>query len=161
MLWQSVVGENLRHVTCFIKSTSGFIALRKICQLPTDHVFLVLSEYRTLAASSCSTKSKMSSSVLCRRFVCRCRFSFPEPIWFLSRGLSWRGKTKTKVEEQKYQDNVYLLNVRQPSSHTFAEAMAALRAYSLTKLDQTVELHVKISMGEKKVQYYYAIRNRK
>lgn len=101
-----------------------------------------------LLASGHSTKSKMAAAL---GLFGRCRLiGFSGPILLQTRTFSARSKGKHTAEQHKYQDDVYLLNYRDPPSHSFTEAMSALRAYAITNVDQTVELHIKINMGDNK-----------
>ena len=89
-------------------------------------------------------------------FVRRCsRLAFSGPILIHTRTFEAKRKGLRAFEQRKHQDDVFLLNYRAPPSHTFAEAMSALRAYAITNMDQTVELHMKINMGDKKVGVYF------
>lgn len=108
--------------------------------------------------SSHSTKSKMAAPVgfVGRRFTCK-----SSPILLLSRSFAakrFRRKRKlAPYENLKLQDNnVYLLSERDPPKHSFTEAMSALRAYNISLsgiVDQIVELHIRVDMGEKGVSY--------
>lgn len=88
-------------------------------------------------------------------FVGRCRFAFWGPILLQTRTFAAKRKALRAFEQRKHQDDVFLLNYRAPPSHTFAEAMSALRAYAITNIDQTVEIHIKIHMGENKASSYF------
>ena len=85
--------------------------------------------------------------------VGRCRFAFSGPLLVHTRMVAAKRKALRAFEQRKHQDDVFLLNYRAPPSHTFAEALSALRAYAITNIDQTVELHIKINMGDKKVGF--------
>lgn len=84
-------------------------------------------------------------------FVRRCRLAFGGSILLQTRTFAAKRKAKRAFEQRKHQDDVFLLNYRAPPSHTFSEAMSALRAYAISGDRQTVELHMKIDMGENKV----------
>jgi len=81
------------------------------------------------------------------------RFAFSGPLLLHTRTIAAKRKALRAFEQRKHQDDVFLLNYRAPPSHTFAEALSALRAYAITNIDQTVELHIKINMGDKKVGF--------
>ncbi|CAH3149288.1 unnamed protein product [Porites lobata] len=85
-------------------------------------------------------------------FVGRRRFAFSGPLLLHMRTIAAKRKALRAFEQRKHQDDVFLLNYRAPPSHTFAEALSALRAYAITNIDQTVELHIKINMGDKKTK---------
>jgi hypothetical protein len=74
------------------------------------------------------------------------------PVMISSRSLATQRSSEAFQEQRNYEDNVYLLNNRPPPSHTFGEALAVLRAYAISNMDETLELHLKINMGEKKVK---------
>ena len=93
--------------------------------------------------------AKMAASV---RQVCRWRPIFNRPIFLQTRTAS---KRQRQLEEHKRNDDVFLLNYRTPPSHTFTDAMSALRAYAINGEWQTVELQMKINMGENKVNHSY------
>ena len=88
-----------------------------------------------------------------RFFVGRHRFAFSGPLLLHTRTIAAKRKALRAFEQRKHQDDIFLLNYRAPPSHTFAEALSALRAYAITNIDQTVELHIKINMGDKKVGF--------
>ena len=69
----------------------------------------------------------------------------------VQRGFATLSRANVAGEQRKYQDDVHLLNYRPPPSHTFLEALAVLRAFAISHLDETVELHLKVDMGLKKV----------
>lgn len=81
------------------------------------------------------------------------------PILILSRSFAQkRHKRRRKLapyEKLKLQDNnVYLLSDKVPPKHSFTEALSALRAYNISLsgiIDQIVEFHIRVDMGEKKV----------
>ena len=73
------------------------------------------------------------------------------PSAIITRTLASQRSAVAFEGQRKQDDNVYLLNHRPPPSHTFNEALDVLRAYAISKLDETLELHLKINMGEKKV----------
>ena len=81
----------------------------------------------------------------------RCRLAFGGPILLQTRTFAAKRKAKRAFEQRKHQDDVFLFNYRAPPSHTFSEAMSALRAYAINGERQTVELHMKIDMGGNKV----------
>ena len=72
---------------------------------------------------------------------------------FLPCVRNFAAKTKIDIREQprKNQDEVYLLNYRAPPAHSFSESLSVLRAYAISGYDETMELHLKLNMGEKKV----------
>ena len=67
----------------------------------------------------------------------------------------YASKAKLDVREQprKNQDDIYLLNYRAPPAHTLVETLNVLRAYAISDMNETLELHLKLNMGEKKVFY--------
>ncbi|XP_048590037.1 50S ribosomal protein L1 [Nematostella vectensis] len=67
-----------------------------------------------------------------------------------SRTLAHLRSSAELTDTRKYQDDVYLLNYRPKPTHDFVEALNVLRSYAISNADETVELHLKINMGEKK-----------
>lgn len=90
---------------------------------------------------------KMAAAV---RQIGRWRPIFNGPIFLQTRTAT---KRQRQLEEHKRNDDVFLLNYRTPPSHTFTDAMSALRAYAINGERQTVELQMKINMGENKVNH--------
>ena len=91
--------------------------------------------------------AKMAAAV---RQIGRWRPIFNGPIFLQTRTAT---KRQHQLEEHKRNDDVFLLNYRTPPSHTFTDAMSALRAYAINGVRQTVELQMKINMGENKVNH--------
>ena len=91
--------------------------------------------------------AKMAAAV---RQIGRWRPIFNGPIFLQIRTAT---KRQRQLEEHKRNDDVFLLNYRTPPSHTFTDAMSALRAYAINGERQTVELQMKINMGENKVNH--------
>ncbi|XP_074608349.1 large ribosomal subunit protein uL1-like [Acropora palmata] len=90
--------------------------------------------------------AKMAAAV---RQIGRWRPIFNGPIFLQTRTAT---KRQHQLEEHKRNDDVFLLNYRTPPSHTFTDAMSALRAYAINGVRQTVELQMKINMGENKTK---------
>ena len=67
------------------------------------------------------------------------------------------GSEETKIKAVRNQPRVYLLNQHKEPSIGFEEAMAALRAYSLRELPETVEIVLKCNMKYKKVSGCHGI----
>ena len=91
--------------------------------------------------------AKMAAAV---RQIGRWRPIFNGPIFLQIRTAT---KRQRQLEEHKRNDDVFLLNYRTSPSHTFIDAMSALRAYAINGERQTVELQMKINMGENKVNH--------
>ena len=91
--------------------------------------------------------AKMAAAV---RQIGRWRPIFNGPIFLQIRTAT---KRQRQLEEHKRNDDVFLLNYRTSPSHTFTDAMNALRAYAINGERQTVELQMKINMGENKVNH--------
>lgn len=99
-------------------------------------------------------ESKMAAAV---GFVGRCRFACSGSILLHTRTFAAQSKAKRALEERKRKDDVFLLNYRTPPSHSFAEAMGALRAYAINGDKETVELQIKIHMGENKASLLFYV----
>lgn len=91
--------------------------------------------------------AKMAAAV---HQIGRWRQIFNGPIFLQIRTAT---KRQRQLEEHKRNDDVFLLNYRTSPSHTFTDAMSALRAYAINGERQTVELQMKINMGENKVNH--------
>lgn len=107
-------------------------------------IFLVSGEQQkskmAAAFRTCNSKIRQISRLISRQFI-------------VIRTIASHRNAAAFEGQRKQDDNVYLLNNRPPPLHSFREALDVLRAYAISNLDETVELHLKLNMGEKKVHF--------
>ncbi|XP_068737458.1 large ribosomal subunit protein uL1-like [Montipora capricornis] len=94
-------------------------------------------------------KHKKKMAAVIRPIGCW-RLTISGPILLQTRTFVANTRRQREVEERKRKGDVFLLNYRTPPCHTFTDAMSALRAYAINGERQTVELQMKINMGENK-----------